>query len=708
MTTFTITNDNSNVALSDGATAFDGDSSGADALIVNPGAFLISFGGGPGATLAATGPWTVTVNGSIFGATGIDLAAGIPALSTIAVGDGGEVGGVSVAGILAASRANISVNGSVISTESHGIHIGANIAGVSTITVGAGGLVAGEDGNISSGDSGIFAGSTVSIKNFGEIRGAAQFSTGAAISLGAGSDTVLNAGQIRNAVILGDGNNSLSNSGSIFGRDSGAPGTSNSVRSGAGSDTIVNSGTIERNIDTGAGNDSLINSGSIGGLVRLGAGDNKLVNSGLIGATISEPSATAGAGNDTLINSQKVGKKVIKGTILGEIDLGAGVNTVNNAGTIGSFIDSAGGIDTIVNSGTIGSVNLGGSNQSANTLINSGTISSFAGGGGTDIVTNFAKIVTKVGNKKVVKIVDGTIQDTISLAGGDDVFNGGNKAETVNGFRGNDTVRLGGGNDTYLTEEAFSQQGSDGNDSADGGAGVDTFDASGAELALSINLDTAAHDLSPFFAPGTGLTQGGTAREASTGDLSIGTDAIANFENAKGGSGGDNIFGSAAANRLEGNGGADNLFGYGGNDVLIGGAGGDRVAGGLGKDFLWGGDGSGSGDGAIDHFGYTSLKDSGTTKATRDVIVDFEDNFDRIRLDPIDANSTNAAGSNDAFSFIGVNAKFTGAAGQLRVYITASGWMVEGDVNGDKTADFAVEVRDAARAIVWDAGDFFL
>jgi len=43
------------------------------------------------------------------------------------------------------------------------------------------------------------------------------------------------------------------------------------------------------------------------------------------------------------------------------------------------------------------------------------------------------------------------------------------------------------------------------------------------------------------------------------------SDTISNFENAKGGSAGDSIYGSGAANRLEGGGGGDNLFGYGGN-----------------------------------------------------------------------------------------------------------------------------------------------
>jgi hypothetical protein len=77
------------------ANAFDSDSPGADTLIVDPGAFLISVFGN-GAVLAPTGAWTVTVNGSVVSQdhVGIDLAAGNAAISTINIGaDGGVQGG---------------------------------------------------------------------------------------------------------------------------------------------------------------------------------------------------------------------------------------------------------------------------------------------------------------------------------------------------------------------------------------------------------------------------------------------------------------------------------------------------------------------------------------------------------------------------------------------------------------------------------------
>lgn len=63
---------------------------------------------------------------------------------------------------------------------------------------------------------------------------------------------------------------------------------------------------------------------------------------------------------------------------------------------------------------------------------------------------------------------------------------------------------------------------------------------------------------------------------------------------------------------------------------------------------------------------------------------------------------------NDAFSFIGTNVKFSGAAGELRACWTAEGQIVEGDINGDKKADFAIEILDPTHAIVLSAADFLL
>jgi hypothetical protein len=91
---------------------------------------------------------------------------------------------------------------------------------------------------------------------------------------------------------------------------------------------------------------------------------------------------------------------------------------------------------------------------------------------------------------------------------------------------------------------------------------------------------------------------------------------------------------------------------------------------------------------------------------TRDLVADFEQGSDVIDLFAIDAN-TLVAGDNP-FTFIGTNTPFTGSAGQLHAFWTAIGQMVEGDVNGDKKADFSIEIADPTHAITLTSTSFVL
>jgi uncharacterized delta-60 repeat protein len=132
--------------------------------------------------------------------------------------------------------------------------------------------------------------------------------------------------------------------------------------------------------------------------------------------------------------------------------------------------------------------------------------------------------------------------------------------------------------------------------------------------------------------------------------------------------------GNALNNRLVGNAGDNTLEGRNGKDLLIGG---------LGKDVLSGGAGA-------DSFRYGGPNES-PVGAGRDLIVDFSRVAgDRIDLRALDANSL--AGGDQAFAFIGAR-PFT-AAGQLRYqYDAASGsGILSGDVNGDRQADFEIEL----------------
>jgi serralysin len=203
--------------------------------------------------------------------------------------------------------------------------------------------------------------------------------------------------------------------------------------------------------------------------------------------------------------------------------------------------------------------------------------------------------------------------------------------------------------------------------------------------------------LGPNTAVGDDVATGGTS------DLILGLDS------AIGGAGDDILFGTATANIFGGGGGADGLLGFAGNDHLFGGDGADTLIGGTGKDVLVGGSGP---DGDLDTFVFTDKNESGLTTTTRDVIGDFEDGFDRIDLSAIDSNTT--VMGNQAFAYFNVDsgttpaAKFPGAPGLLRSFWTANGVIIEGDVNGDAKADFAIELFDPTHAIVLTNADFVL
>jgi Ca2+-binding RTX toxin-like protein len=120
----------------------------------------------------------------------------------------------------------------------------------------------------------------------------------------------------------------------------------------------------------------------------------------------------------------------------------------------------------------------------------------------------------------------------------------------------------------------------------------------------------------------------------------------------------ERLYGSNNADKFTGDTKANYLYGYAGNDTLDGGTGIDTMVGGEGRDSLTGGLGN-------DIFDFNFLSEMGlvTDSNTWDVITDFSTG-DRIDLSSLDANTSNAVGSNDAFSSSLVST-FT-AAGQLK------------------------------------------
>jgi Ca2+-binding RTX toxin-like protein len=296
------------------------------------------------------------------------------------------------------------------------------------------------------------------------------------------------------------------------------------------------------------------------------------------------------------------------------------------------------------------------SNSGQNELHNSGTISSdltaISGSGAEETIFNTGSVFGGVnlgdGTDSFWNI-GGLVTGLIDLDAGADLFEGGDQMESVAGGDGNDIIRLRGGDDTFEATGDF-----DDNDEVRGGAGDDTYHAGASGTSVKIDLEAG-------FATGA----------------EIGHDRLFSFENAIGSDFSDDLFGTSGANRLDGGFDDDVLIGRGGADTLIGGAG-------------------------IDLFTLRAVGDSGPAEAARDVILDFLQGTDLIDLDAIDAN-TKKAGNQD-FK-LKTTPNFGKNPGELHYKTEDGHTLIFGDVNGDKKADFMIDV---VGIFVPVAGDFLL
>jgi len=239
--------------------------------------------------------------------------------------------------------------------------------------------------------------------------------------------------------------------------------------------------------------------------------------------------------------------------------------------------------------------------------------------------------------------------DTISGGGGNDKIYGGAGNDMISGGTGKDTVFGGIGNDQLAGDSGNDVLlGGIGQDSLNGGGGNDFASYAGASGAVIVSLAT-----------------GGTGGEAAG-------DTFVSIQNLFGSKFNDQLTGDAAANVLHGSAGADTLKG-------------------------------GSGD---DDFDFNRISDTGKHSATRDVITDFQTGAGRtgddINLSTIDAKS--GVAGNNAFKFIGTQA-FHGVRGELHYVDAGNDVIVEGDINGDRRADFSILVQNVETLT---AADFIL
>ncbi|MCK1716170.1 MULTISPECIES: M10 family metallopeptidase C-terminal domain-containing protein [unclassified Bradyrhizobium] len=187
------------------------------------------------------------------------------------------------------------------------------------------------------------------------------------------------------------------------------------------------------------------------------------------------------------------------------------------------------------------------------------------------------------------------------------------------------------------------------------GGGVDTYDLSNYTTNLSINLNPGA---SSVFSS-TQLAYLGDGHYASGNVYNAylyNGDARSYIDNAIGGSGNDTIVGNGIANVLKGGRGTDTLTGGGGADTFV---------------FAFG--------------------DSPAANGQHDRITDFASRADKIDLSGIDAISSTSG--YDLFHFIGRLA-FDGSAGELNYSYNSSLGIttLQGDTNGDRVADFAIDL----------------
>ncbi|MCX7424011.1 MAG: cadherin domain-containing protein [Planctomycetia bacterium] len=334
--------------------------------------------------------------------------------------------------------------------------------------------------------------------------------------------------------------------------------------------------------DGGAGNDSLF--GNAGNDFLTGGADNDSLDGG-----DGDDGISGGQGNDALI--------------------GGGTTAAPGLDSLVELVD---GSLTFTATGMTGSIT------------------------GTDTVIGFERATLFGGNS----------DDSINagLFTGNAILLGGDGSDSLVGGSGADTIRGGIGNDTLV--------GSAGDDSLEGETGDDVYAFANAGAVLEVDtvveLTDQGRDLLDFnsatVAVTVNLTSDGSVAPnslASHTNRTIKTGVsgqAANFEGARGGSGGDSITGNAADNFLDGGAGNDTLTGSAGNDTLSGGLGNDSAMGGAGNDMLNGGDGNDALLGGANDDTYFFQAVTGTTPDTDTLTELPNDGLDRLDFSSLAAN----------------------------------------------------------------------
>jgi len=377
------------------------------------------------------------------------------------------------------------------------------------------------------------------------------------------------------------------------------------------------------------------------------------------------------------------------------VNAGAGVDTIFFGSTLtaADVVDGGASVDTLVVQGPYGSLTLTASITGIENF-------SILGGNNTNFGepgTNRYDYVLATNDANFAAGVQARVNGAALLEGEDFTFDGSAETDAsyvVYGGKGRDTLLGGPGHDIFFyAEERFAS-----GDVVNGSAGYD-----GMFLRGNYTIDFTAPGYTGLFTSieNLTLTSATDERYARGGgtefdyDLTL-SDAIVKPGEQLTISG--TLLMASETMILDGSQEADGLlrlFGGKANDTLKGGGQNDLIHGNLGADVL-------AGNGGADAFRFQDTAESNAS--TMDQILDFTPGTDKIELDRIDANTL--VGGDQGFSWIGSNA-FGGQAGQLRAYQQGGTWILQGDVNGDGTADLVIALTLQGPTPL-SAGDFLL
>ncbi len=211
------------------------------------------------------------------------------------------------------------------------------------------------------------------------------------------------------------------------------------------------------------------------------------------------------------------------------------------------------------------------------------------------------------GLKNDIAIAYGTRIDSAITGPGNDTIVGNDNSDVIMAGAGNDSITGGSGNDHLYGAASVAVQG-DGSDTITGGAGNDYLQGNAGDDRLDGGI-------------GSDRIQGGQGNDSIVGNS--GNDSV------NGNLGSDTIDGGEGNDSLRGGQGGDSIQGGTGNDVLMGDLGADTLAGGTGIDVLVGG---GDADVFVFSTGEATFTTGGALAYMTDMITDFTDGVDHIRL----------------------------------------------------------------------------